>query len=116
MSGKTREELLAESRARWEEIDRRYKANWKKIREADKEAKKEGRLVGRYIQHAYADGYAIYQIIREYKKTVRIRVCTGIGDDWVLPAWGAESSIPKETAMRFLSWEDTKMELFGKGD
>jgi hypothetical protein len=115
MSTKTQEELLAESRRRWDEIDRQYKKNWKKITDADEKARKVGKLVGRYIKHAYADGYAVYQIVKENKKSVRIRVCRGIGDDWILPAWGEECSISKQTALNFISWEDNMREMFASG-
>jgi len=112
MSKKTKEELLAESRRRWDEIDREYKKNWKKITDADAKARAEGKLVGRCIKHGMGDGCAVYQITRENKKTVRIRVCRGIGDDWVLPAWGEECSIPKRTALKFIDWEDGMREIF----
>jgi hypothetical protein len=112
MSKKSPEELLEESRRRWEEIDREYQRNWKAIAEADEKARKEGKLTGRYIKHGYADGYAVYQIMRENKKTVRIKVCRGIGDDWVLPAWGEECTISKQTALSFIDYEDGLREMF----
>lgn len=112
MSEKTQEERREEWRKQWDEIEKGYQRNWKKITDADEKAKAEGKLVGRYIQHAFADGYAVYQIVRENKKSVRIRVCKGIGDDWVLPAWGEVCTIPKDTALRFISWEDGLREMF----
>ena len=64
--------------------------NWKKIKE----------------QEAYADGYAIYQIVRENKNTVRIKVCKDIGDDWVIPYWGEETTIDKSHAERNIGHRD----------
>ena len=80
--------------------------NWKKIKEQDEKAKQEGVLKGRYIQEAYADGYAIYQIVRENKNTVRIKVCKDIGDDWVIPYWGEETTIDKSHAERNIGHRD----------
>lgn len=41
---------------------------------------------------------------------MRIRVITGIGDDWVLPMWGNETSISKDYALQKIRqrefWDD----------
>ena len=64
----------------------------------DSEAKAKGELLWRYIQEPFADGYAVYQIVKVNKKTVRIRVCGGLGDDWIIPYWGEEATIEIEHA------------------
>lgn len=69
--------------------------NWKNLQMLDEEARQRGLLVGRYITHAFADGQAVYQIVAENRKTIRIQVVRGLGDDWVLPAWGVEATIDK---------------------
>jgi len=97
----------------WEEMRKRMDANCKKMQDKDVAAKVRGDIVGRYISHPFADGYAYYEIIRENKKTVRIEVVTGIGDDWVLPAWGEATSIKKDDAMDFLARRDMMAEIFG---
>lgn len=68
----------------------------------DQEAIKNNTLVGRLVSIGVADGYAHYQVIKEYKKTVRIMVCQGLGDDWIDRRWGWGCSIPKEEALRFM--------------
>lgn len=88
--------------------------NQKLMKEKDKEAKEKGVLQGRYINEQYADGYAYYEIIRENKKTVRIRVIKNIGDDWVIPYWGEEATIDKEHALRNIGWRDHMAELSRK--
>jgi hypothetical protein len=90
------------------------KKNWAKLQECDKTAKENGELVGRYIDEPFADGKAIYQIVKENKKTVRIRVCTGLGDDWVIPYWGEEATIDKEYAVKKVAQRDALAELFRK--
>lgn len=90
------------------------KKNWEALEECDRKAKARGELKGRYIAEPYADGKAVYQIIREDKKTVRIRVCTGLGDDWVLPYWGEETSIDKNYAIQRIAQRDALAELFGR--
>ena len=87
---------------------------WAEIERVDKEAKAKGTLVGRYIKHQYADGYAVYRIVRENKATVRIEVVTGIGDDWVLPAWGTAATISRKVAEQFIGRQDALDRLFAK--
>lgn len=88
--------------------------NWERLQQCDKEAKEKGELAGRYIDEPFADGKAIYQIIRVNKKTVRIRVCTGLGDDWIIPYWGEETSIDKTYALNKVAQRDALDELFNR--
>lgn len=91
-----------------------WRKNTQQLEECDQKAKKEGILVGRYISEPYADGQAVYQIIRENKKTVRIKVCTGIGDDWILPYWGEEATIDKNYVIKKLEFRDHLNKVFRK--
>jgi hypothetical protein len=95
----------------YNEIIKRMNENRKHLEECDDGAAEAGQMVGRYIGHPYADGEAIYQIIKENKQSVRIRVCAGLGDDWVLPAWGAECTIDKGQALQFLGFKDGLKEM-----
>lgn len=88
--------------------------NQKTLFSLDKKAKEKNQLVGRYIKEPYADGYAIYQIIRENKSSVRVRVCTGLGDDWAIPYWGNEATIDKNYAEGNILRRDRMSELFKK--
>jgi len=64
----------------------------------DEAAKKTGALLGRYLSEPYADGSAYYEIVEDMGPDVRVRVITGVGDDWRLPQWGDETIIPREYA------------------
>lgn len=97
-----------------DEWSKQIDENWKTLMKADKQARDNGQLIGRYIDHPYADSKAIYIIVKENKTTVRIQVATGLGDDWVLPAWGAESTIPKDVALQFVNSRDNLDKLFGR--
>jgi hypothetical protein len=88
--------------------------NQRELDRLDREAKAAGRLVGRVIRHSYADGYATYQVIKETARKVTIRVCTGLGDDWELPAWGRQASIDKTTALGFLRRADAFEAMLAK--
>jgi len=88
--------------------------NWETLMRVDKQARDNGQLLGRYIDHPFADGKAVYVIVQDNKDSVRIQVCTGLGDGWVLPAWGHESIIPRETALKFTQGRDKLNELFGR--
>ena len=63
-------------------------------------------MVGRYISEPYADGSAIYLIIKENKKTVRLKVVENIGDDWVIPHWGREVVIDKDYVITKIKQRD----------
>lgn len=75
-----------------EEMDclRRWDLNCEQVEKIDEEAKKTGSILHRFIYEPYADGKAVYQVVKLNKKTVRLKVVKGIGDDWVLPWWGEE--------------------------
>jgi hypothetical protein len=99
---------------KWDQARPIMERNWKHLEEIDERAKNVGQLLYRYVSHSYADGKAFYQIIKENKKSVRLRVCTGLGDDWILPAWGEECSIPKTQAETFIKRRDGLKELFSQ--
>jgi len=97
-----------------DEISKRMSENQEQLEECDRQARENDQIVGRYITHPFADGQAVYQIIRDNKRSVRIRVCIGLGDDWVLPAWGYEYTLDKEQALQFLGFQDSMRELSTK--
>lgn len=45
-----------------------WEKNYEKVLEKDREAKRKNTLTGRFIKEAFADGFAIYEIIRTNKK------------------------------------------------
>lgn len=83
-----------------------WDANRQVLEEQDRKAKEQGTLVGRLIREAYADSYACYVVIKENKKTVRIKVTKGVGDDWIIPYWGEETTIDKDYAIKHLRWAE----------
>lgn len=89
-------------------------ANWKLLQSIDAAAAARGELLWRYIKYPVADGYAFYQIIRVTKTRARIRVCTGLGDDWHVLAWGREASIPLQQAREFVRRQDGLAALFAR--
>lgn len=99
--------------ANWETVDRIMKENWEGLVAADKAAKAAGSLVGRYLTHPYADGQAVYQITKATTRTATIRVVTGLGDDWVLPAWGTQATLTRGQVERFIQQREGLAKLFG---
>lgn len=92
---------------------KRWDKNLENIRKIDEEAKKNNTLLHRFVYQPYADGNAVYQIIKVNKKTVKIKVCTGIGDDWILPYWGEEALVDKafvENNIKKRDWIDSLFE------
>jgi hypothetical protein len=90
-----------------------YKTNWDDLDKEDAKAKKKGVLKGRYITEPYADGQAVYKIVKVNKKTVKIEVVVGIGDDWAIPYWGAETSIERDYAEKKIAQRDAMTKIFG---
>jgi hypothetical protein len=96
----------------YEEISAEFDKNWKALEKTDLEAKKKGTLLGRYISESYADGSAIYRIVKVGKNTVTIQVVTGIGDDWEIPYWGKQATIKKSYAEQNIGYRDRMAEIF----
>jgi hypothetical protein len=95
-----------------DEAQRVMGANYEKLMECDRKAGETGTLVGRVIRHPFADGFAVYQVTEVSARTCRIEVCRGLGDDWVLPAWGQNCTIAKDTAMQFIKREEGLRKIF----
>lgn len=96
------------------DIVEKWNANFRAMEAEDAEARKYGRLVGRYIKEQIADGYAYYKIVKENKATVKIQVVRDIGDDWTVPYWGESTTIPKKYVLRGLEMLDKIDELFAR--
>jgi len=88
--------------------------NYDKMVAKDKKARKKGKLVGRYMREPIADGYAYYEIIKENKKTLRLKVIVGLGDDWRVPYWGDEANVDKNYVVDLIAFEDRLEKLFSK--
>lgn len=99
--------------AEWEAIRQGYEERWAALNAQDQAAKAAGTLVGRFITHPIADGKAVYEIVKVTKRTAHIQVVTGIGDDWVVPAWGMFARINLKTAQEFVNRRDRLDALFG---
>lgn len=97
----------------WEEMDKAYQAKHDRMEAQDAEGKANGTLLGRYIQEGRGDGYAYYQVVKVNKKTVRIHHVNGLGDDWDMPMWGLEASIPIAYASLNIGRRDRMKEIFG---
>ena len=89
----------------WLEV---HEANEARIREIEEKAISDGTLLYRFLYESVADGKAIYQIIKENKTTVRVRLCSmdGLYDDYIVPQWGAEATIPKSYAESGIRFQD----------
>jgi len=97
------EKMVAESDKRYEELQKQ-----------DREAKYRGQMVGRYISVGVADGSAYYQVIRENRKSVRIKLFGGIADDYSVAYWGYETTIDKVFAVNNIHGRDSLEKLFSK--
>lgn len=111
--------LFVPKKISWKEGKDAFKAmdeNMARLKRIDAEAKKKSSLLWRFIREPHADGAAFYQIIRVNKGgTVRIKVCTGIGDDWVIPYWGEEATIDAVYALNNIKFRDLMAEKVKKG-
>jgi len=100
----------------WDRVKAILDGNFQQLQQIDAEAKKSGSLVGRYIRESVADGLAYYQIIKEGKRTVRIRICLDIcGDNYRVAYWGEEATIDRKYALKSVEGRDLLEQLFKKG-
>ena len=88
------------------------KANMAKLEAIDAECKANGQVLYRYIEHSYADGAAVYQIVAVNGNRATIMVVTGIGDDWVLPAWGVRKTLALSEVQGYLRQRDGMLAIF----
>lgn len=98
-------------------IDKVYEThqaeNWSELKSIDRIAKNRGTILHRFIREPVADGYAIYQIVKLNKKTVRIQHCTGYSD-YKVSYWGDGAVIDRGYAENSVKGRDTLEELFKK--
>lgn len=73
--------------------------NNKKLDEIDRIQREKGKLLYRFIQLPYADGYAVYQIVYISGQQVRVHHVTGIGSDYSIPELVDGGFFPKESAI-----------------
>jgi hypothetical protein len=66
------------------------------------QAVKDRLWVGRTVSEGVADGTALYVVIKENKKSVRIRHIKGIGDDYMSRHFGEECTLGKIEALDFM--------------
>lgn len=102
------------SKGDFDDHEAQIRANEAKLKACDEAARAKGQKLGRIVRHGWADGYAIYQIVRVTPKTYTIAVCKGLGDDWVLPAWGERCTVSKKRLDAMLDHEDRLKALFAK--
>lgn len=91
-----------------------WETNEANLRRIDQMVKSKGGILGRYVQEPYADGYAVYQVVEEKATKVKLRVVTGIGDDWVLPMWGEEAMVDKSYVQTSIYRRDKMSDFFKK--
>jgi len=92
----------------WSDCD----VNWKKIEESDKRGKEAGTLLGRYYDEPVADGKAIYIITKVNKRTCKLELCRGIGDDWSTPMLGEGGNVDIDYIKHHITYRDKLDKLF----
>ncbi len=81
----------------------------------DAAAKANHKIVGRYLTHSVADGYAYYKVIR-VTKTTAILQWQDIGDGYVVAGWGKKPSVKLATVLGFVQQRDRQAAFFAKMD
>ena len=96
------------------ELLKMWDRKFQEIKHKDETAKRNNKLVGRYIRMPVADGHAFYEIVRENRHTVRIEHISGLGDDWKVSYWGDRATIRKDFALENIGFRDRLAEVFRK--
>lgn len=86
--------------------------NNKKLDEIDRIQREKGKLLYRFIQLPYADGYAVYQIVYISGQQVRVHHVTGIGSDYSIPELVDGGFFPKESAILNIERRDRISSFF----
>ena len=92
----------------WEKLEECRNANFAHLKEIEEKAIASGGLLYRFLYESVADGKAIYQIAEVYKRTVRVRLCSmdGCYNDYVVPQWGEEATVPITYATSGVEWQN----------
>lgn len=92
------------------------KTNETHIENIEKQAIANGGLLHRFLYESVADGKAVYQIVKVNKTTVRVKLCSidGLYDDYVVPQWGKEATIPMSYAENSIRYQDAWREAVNK--
>jgi len=86
-----------------------------KLNADDAAAKAKNNIVGRYVTHSVADGYAYYKIVR-VTKTTAVLEWQDIGDGYVVAGWGKKPSVKLSVVLGFLQQRDRQQAFFSKMD
>lgn len=103
----------------WDNSKKRYDKAYEDLcRERDL-AKSLHVLVGRFFTEPVADGMVIYKVVKENKKTVRIRLQNGEDnvlnpDMYCVPYWGQEATVDKEYVVSKISMREHLDEMFSR--
>jgi len=84
------------------------------ISKADKTAKKNKTLVGRYFKEQIADGYAFYLIVADNGKRCKVERITGIGDDWHIRRFEMNPWVSRREVVDNVERRDAIAALFGR--
>ena len=88
--------------------------NFQKLRGIDQRAKEAGQLLGRYVDEPVGDGKAIYQVVDVKAKTVKLKLCTGMGDDYRVGYWGVNPTVKLAYVQQSIKARDMFAEIFAK--
>lgn len=86
------------------------------LQRIDEAARAQGGLLWRVIRYAVADGYAVYQIVKVNKTSVRVAYCPGLEenpDEYQVDAWGRQATVPLSIAERLVHTHDALQAIFG---
>ena len=86
---------------------------WRELNAKDEAAKAESTLVGRFITEPYADGCAVYNIVKEGEETVDIE-SVDIDDGWTVPYWGLSATIERAYAENSIERREKIQDLFSR--
>lgn len=91
-----------------------WEKNQKQLEYLDEKAKKDGSIIGRYINLPMGDGYAYYQVTSIKGNQARLDLITEIGDDWVFPMWGKGTVVSLQEVKNHISRRDALDKMLGR--
>ncbi len=82
-----------EGKISWDEYEAGMQKNEERIKEIDRIQRDKGETLYRFIRFGVADGFAVYQITDICGSIAKVKLCRGLGDDYVYEPYGESADV-----------------------
>lgn len=90
----------------WDEYEAGMHKNEERIEEIDRIQRDKGETLYRFMRFVVADGFAVYQVTNICGNIAKVKVCRGLGDDYVYFPYGESADVKLSEVEEYLSRHD----------